>query len=111
VAAFYADENFAHGIVVHLRRLGHDVLTVHEAGRANQGIPDEEVLAFATELDRCVLTFDLRDFVRLHRTARHAGIVVCTVDANFERLATAIDAAVRGCAVLPGTLLRVSRPA
>jgi predicted nuclease of predicted toxin-antitoxin system len=111
VAAFYADENFAEGVVVRLRRLGHDVLTAHEAGRANQEIPDEEVLALAAELGRCVLTFDQRDFVRLHGRVHHSGIVVCTVDMDFERLATAIDATVRGCASLPGTLLRVNRPA
>lgn len=30
-----------------LRDLGHDVLTVQDARKADQGIPDEDVLAFA----------------------------------------------------------------
>ena len=111
MAAFFADENFALEVVVQLRRLGHDVLTAHESGRANKGIPDDLVLAFAAELGRCVLTFDRRDFARLHDGTPHAGIVVCTVDLDFERLAGAIDAAVRGCASLNGSLLRVVRQA
>lgn len=111
MAAFYADENFAEGVVARLRRLGHDVLTAHEAGHANQRIPDEEVLSFAAASGRCVLTFDQWDFVRLHDSARHAGIVVCTVDNDMDRLAAAIDVAVRRHASVTGLLLRVNRPA
>ncbi|BBD69729.1 hypothetical protein NIES4072_29360 [Nostoc commune NIES-4072] len=44
---FYADEQFPFPVVQLLRALGHDVLTVQEAENADQGIPDEEVLAFA----------------------------------------------------------------
>lgn len=111
MATFYADEDFADGVVVRLRRLGHDVITAHEAGRANQRIPDEEVLAFAAESGRCVLTFNQRDFVRLHACVRHSGIVVCSVDKDADRLAAAIDAAVRPHASVSGLLLRVHRPA
>jgi len=39
-----------------LRNLGHDVLTVQEAGNANQRIPDEQVLAFAVSQERAILT-------------------------------------------------------
>jgi hypothetical protein len=42
--------------VEELRRLGHDVRTVQEAGRSGQGIDDEEVLADATADQRTVLT-------------------------------------------------------
>jgi hypothetical protein len=60
VAAFYADENFPLPTVEALRRFGHDVLTTHEAGQANQRIRDDAVLAFATESGRAVLTLNRR---------------------------------------------------
>jgi hypothetical protein len=41
-----------------LRNLGHDVLTVQEAGNANQRIPDEQVLAFAVSQERAILTIN-----------------------------------------------------
>jgi len=41
----------------------------------------------------------------------HAGIVVCSQDADCDRQAAAIDAAVREHTALQGTLLRVNRPA
>ena len=36
MAEFYSNENFPKRVVEELRRLGHDVLTSYEAGRANQ---------------------------------------------------------------------------
>jgi Domain of unknown function (DUF5615) len=36
MASLYADEDFPLPVVVDLRNLGHDVLTAHEAGQANQ---------------------------------------------------------------------------
>jgi hypothetical protein len=50
----YSNENFPMDIVSELRRLGYDVLTSYDAGQANQGIPDEDVLAFATQQERAV---------------------------------------------------------
>src|SRR5437660_239626 len=79
MAFLYADENFRYSVVEQLRLLSHDVLTVREAGR--QGGTDAQVLAFATQAGRAVLTFDRRDFIRLHlQSTAHAGIVVCTDD-------------------------------
>jgi hypothetical protein len=40
MARFYADKQFPLQVVELLRNLGHDVLTVQEAGNANQRIPD-----------------------------------------------------------------------
>ena len=48
MARFYSNENFPRRVVEAPRALGHDVLTSLEAGRANQRIPDEEVLRCAT---------------------------------------------------------------
>jgi hypothetical protein len=66
VAHLYADENFPRQIVVELRRLGHDVLTTQETGKAGLSIPDEAILAFAAADGRAVLSLNRRHFVRLH---------------------------------------------
>ena len=49
MARFYANENFPKPVVEALRAEGHEVLTTEEAGKSDQEIPDDEVLAFATE--------------------------------------------------------------
>ena len=99
-------------VVETLRRPGHEVLTALEAGQANQRIPDDTVLEFATRSGRTILTLNRWDFVALHaRVARHAGIVVCSQDPDADRLATAIDAAVQSATTLASALIRVNRPA
>jgi hypothetical protein len=91
-----------------LRANGHDVLTSLEAGKANQRIADDEVLAFATSLGRALLTLNRRHFGRLHRSgALHAGIVCCTADTDFSRQARRIDDEVRKHSSLAGQLLNV----
>ena len=52
--------------VEQLRRLGHDVQTAPEAGQADQAKTDDDVLAFATAQRRTVVTFNRRQFIRLH---------------------------------------------
>jgi hypothetical protein len=104
------DENVRLALVVALRALGHDVLTAFEAGRANQGIPDPDVLACATLLGRAVITHNHRDFRRLHRASTsHAGIVSCTDDADCAALAQRIHDAISSLPMLAGTLIRVVR--
>lgn len=111
MARLYADENFAFPVVLKLRRLGHDVLTVQEAHKSDQSIPDEEVLQFACDENRAVLTFNKKHFIRLHRKMpEHHGIVVCTYDPNFMDQAARIDALVQEQAELNGILVRVNRP-
>ncbi len=63
MARLYADEQFPRIVVKLLRALGHDILTVQEAGKANQRIPDEDVLAFASADNRDVLTINRGDFI------------------------------------------------
>jgi hypothetical protein len=41
-----SNENFPLPVVEELRQLGHDVLTIQEAGQANQAMSDESVLGF-----------------------------------------------------------------
>lgn len=114
MAAFYADENFRYPVVEALRRLGHDVLTCQEAGRAGQSIEDDEVLADATALERVVLTQNRKHFIRLHQRGQdHRGIVVCTYDPDAEALARRIDTAMATASPPPDAsrwLIRVNRP-
>jgi predicted nuclease of predicted toxin-antitoxin system len=108
----YADEQYPYPVVKCLREFGHDVLTVQEAGKANQRIPDDEVLAFATDNDRAVVTQNRKDFIQLHSTQpNHAGIIVCTDDRNWNALAQRIHDAVGAEESLQGTLIRIVRPA
>ncbi|WP_228057368.1 DUF5615 family PIN-like protein [Tychonema sp. LEGE 07203] len=53
---FYSNENFPIAMVDLLRSRGYDVLTSYEAGQANQKIPDDEVLMYATNAGRTVIT-------------------------------------------------------
>ena len=52
MAGLYADENVPLPVVEELRRLGHDVLTMLDDGKANQRYPDASVLRDATTLGR-----------------------------------------------------------
>jgi predicted nuclease of predicted toxin-antitoxin system len=108
---FYADEQFPFQVVELLRELGHDVVTVQEAGNANQRIPDQDVLVFAIGEERAILTINRIDFIRLHRRQdNHFGIVICTNNRNWEQFAKRIDEAVRSEESLQGKLIRVVRP-
>lgn len=108
---FYADENFPLDVVAELRNLGHDCLTALEDDRANQKISDEKVLERATELGRAVLTINRIDFKKIHNSnSEHAGIVICTFDADFAGQADRIDAACKDLPEIKGQLVRVYRP-
>lgn len=66
MARLYANENFPLPVVAELRRLGHDVLTVRESGKANRAVPDGEVSEFARAEKRVVLTLNRKHFIALH---------------------------------------------
>jgi predicted nuclease of predicted toxin-antitoxin system len=111
VANFYANENFPLPAVSALRRLGHEVLTTWDSGKTGQAISDEEMLDFARQQSRILLTFNRRHFIRLHlQDPNHAGIVVCSADLDFEDLAHRIHASVQGELSFAGKLLRINRP-
>lgn len=104
----YADENFNRPVVLILRSLGHDVITVQEDGLA--GSDDDVVLARAHSLGRIVLTLDRRDYERLHRTGQmHSGILSATDDKDHTALAHRVHSAMlqvtRGC-----WCIRVNKP-
>jgi predicted nuclease of predicted toxin-antitoxin system len=112
MARLYTNENFRRRIVEALRGFGHDVLTSFEAGNANLSIPDDQVLDFARANDRIVLTFNRKDFIRLHyQNPVHPGIVVCTDDKDNLALAQRIhDTILSLNGHTENLLIRVNRP-
>lgn len=75
MARLYMDEQFPKVVSGLLREMGHDVLTVQEAGKGNLGIPDEDVLAFAIAENRTVVTLNRDDFIRLHRADSQIAVL------------------------------------
>jgi len=111
VARLYANENFPLPVVEELRRLGHEVVTIQETGKAEQRTSDEDVLQLAVADERAVLTLNRKHFIRLHREQPgHAGIIVCTFDPDFARQAAGIHDAVEATPDLHGQLVRIDRP-
>ena len=81
-----------------LQARGHDVATVHDA--PGRGTPDEEVLEFACEQGRAVLTENIRDYRplaqgRIAAGGSHAGLILTTEKrwprSNVGALITALD--------------------
>jgi hypothetical protein len=111
VARLYVDEDVPRSVAEHLRGLGHDVLTVREAGMDGQGVPDDEVLAYACSGDRAVVTKNRKHFVQLHaRDQGHCGIIAFTEDLDYAALAARIHEAIGGREDLTGCLIKVNRP-
>jgi hypothetical protein len=111
MARLYADEDFSYPVTERLRQLSHDDLTAHEAGQTGQGIQDTSVLAFATAAGRAVLTFNRRQFIRLHvELSSHTGIIVCTRDDDVPALVNRIHPQPQSAPLLQGQLLLVNRP-
>ncbi|MDX1523404.1 MAG: DUF5615 family PIN-like protein [Anaerolineae bacterium] len=111
MASLYSNENFPLPVVQELRRLGHDVLTTQDAGKSGQAIPDEQVLDFAIETKRVMLTLNRRHFIRLHNERPdHQGFIVCTYDPDFSAQAQRIHLTIENQSELPGQLFRINRP-
>jgi predicted nuclease of predicted toxin-antitoxin system len=107
---FLADENFPYPVVVALREYGWDVLTLADVNLSESAIPDEVVLQFATEHRRAVITFNRKDFIRLHKiVASHCGIVVCTFDLDFKQLANRIIQTLEVIENLNNQLIRITK--
>ena len=110
MARLFADENVPFPVVEALRRIGHDVVTVADAGKAGQVLADKAILELAAADQRAVVTLNRRHFVRLHvADPNHAGIVVCSLDLDFDGQATRIDQMIATEEPLPGRLIRVNR--
>jgi predicted nuclease of predicted toxin-antitoxin system len=88
---FYSNENFPIEMVNLMRSMEYNVLTSYEAGQANQKIPDDAVLEYATNEGRIVITENRQDFLKLHSTiSNHAGIVICKADRDYAGKVQAI---------------------
>lgn len=110
MAKLYVNENFPLPAVYKLRELGHDVLTSLDAGKANQSIPDDEVLKFSISIERIFLTLNRKDFIKLHKiTPKHTGIIVCTEDADFIGFAQRIHELLEKESSFSNQLFRVYR--
>lgn len=111
MARLYANENFPFAIVEELRRLGHNVVTIQETGKAGIRTPDDEVLQCAVAGEAAVLTLNRNHFFRLHNLSPdHPGIIACTTDSDFVGQAGRIHAAIEAVAgELAGKLIRVNR--
>lgn len=76
----YVDEDTQRRALIQaVRARGYDIVTTHEAGRLSMS--DADQLSYSAAEGRTILTFNSRDFVRLHRDyliggKSHAGIIV-----------------------------------
>ncbi|MEA5571311.1 DUF5615 family PIN-like protein [Calothrix sp. UHCC 0171] len=111
VLQFYSNENFPIAMVNLLRADGYDVLTSYEAGQANQGIPDDVVLQYATKMGRVLITENRQDFIDLHRTTpNHAGMIIFKSDRNYAgKVEAIIDFLNEDSRSLDNRLLRVMK--
>jgi hypothetical protein len=66
------DEMFTDGIAQQLRAKGHDVISV-VADPALTGLPDDQILAYATTEGRALVTANIKDFIPLDGRYRAAG--------------------------------------
>jgi predicted nuclease of predicted toxin-antitoxin system len=105
-----ADENFSREAGTHLQNLGYDLITLTDLGLAQIGMPDPEVLKKATALNRCVITFNRLDFIKLHKASnQHAGIIVCTYNPDNKQLAEKIHHSIQQFNSLHNRLIRIYR--
>jgi predicted nuclease of predicted toxin-antitoxin system len=75
----FFDEDVHAALAAALRKRGYDAVLALEEKRL--GLSDESQLNFATQENRCLVTFNVGDFVRLHNCwidagREHAGIIV-----------------------------------
>jgi len=112
MARLYSNENFPLPTVKKLRELGHDVLTSYESGKIGQAISDQDVLTFAVNDERALLTLNRKHFIRLHAAQPdHFGMIVCTFDPDFAALAERIHQVLNVEEQIVGKLIWINRPA
>jgi predicted nuclease of predicted toxin-antitoxin system len=75
----FLDEDVHSGLAHALRRRGYDAIHTQELDR--KGRTDSDQLLFATQRERCLFTFNVKDFVILHNQhakiqQEHWGIIV-----------------------------------
>jgi len=80
---FLLGEDMSQRVAEGLRARGVDAVSVHEIGRGNRRVPDEEQLGYAADQGRILVTYNRADFqaldARWRREGRqHAGILWCS---------------------------------
>ena len=75
----FLDEDVHSGLAHALRKRGYDAIHAQEMDR--KGGADSDQLLFATQRERCLFTFNVKDFVILHNQhakiqQEHWGIIV-----------------------------------
>ncbi len=74
-------------------------------------MPDPQVLEYAVEQKRVLITMNRRHFIKLHeQEPKHFGIIVCTFDPDFAGLAARIDRELGLVGETRGQLIRINRP-
>ncbi|WP_143289441.1 DUF5615 family PIN-like protein [Brunnivagina elsteri] len=108
---FYTNENVPFDLVEELRKFGYDVLTSYDAGQANQSISDENVLKFAYEQERIIVTLNREDFISLHQQGyKHSGILICKDDRDYKGQAEKIrEFIVNNTQLIAGRLIRIKK--
>jgi hypothetical protein len=97
-ARLLADEHFDVEVVAALSSKGHDIVTVRRMNqnKRGDGWTDEDVLRIAKEHNRVLLTDNIKDFRKLHRSMHwHEGIVACASEHDAQAKADRIDQLLR----------------
>ena len=104
------NENFALDMVNILRSLGYYVITSYDTRQANQGIPDDRVLNYATQNGLILITFNRDDFIKLHQSGlKHAGIIICKTDRDYQGQITKLHEYLQNQTILTNRLIRIKK--
>jgi hypothetical protein len=80
-------------------------------GKAGQAITDKAILELAAADQRAIVTLNRKHFVRLHKAdPSHAGIIVCSLDLDFDGQAARVHEGLAASESMTGHLIRVNRP-
>ncbi len=93
----YLDEDVHESLLPALRQHGYDAVNVREANR--RGLSDAEQLAYATEQNRSLFSFNATDYIALHLSyletgQTHDGILVAKqmpIGETLRRLLSFLD--------------------
>jgi hypothetical protein len=114
------DEMFTDDIAQQLRTRGYDAISV-VADPALLGLPDDQILAYATTEGRALITANIKDFIPLDTRYRaadqsHAGLILVSTKAFPQNrgfpsaVATALALLLSGTAkIQPGQVLFLTR--
>jgi predicted nuclease of predicted toxin-antitoxin system len=116
---FLFDEDISYRVAEGLRQRGIDAVSVHELGRANTRVSDEDQLIFAAREGRVLVTYNRADYQALDALWRaqgrtHAGILWCSERSIPRRaigdLIRATEAVARQHVALHGICMALPRP-